>query len=515
MRFTEAMHPQTVQLDTLTAKQLVECLQNIELEVFANTWGNGLGDACFQSDLSQLQAHITHTLNQPKGVVIIAGAGTSGRLALHAEKTIDRSKFPGRVAACLAGGEPAFLKAKEGVEDSSVTGMADLKVQGSGKGPRVFLGITCGLSAAYVAGALHEAMSSAYSACAILGFNPIEEASQRLLPDVNGSFRDLLFRLQEEPNGYLLNPILGPEPLTGSTRLKGGTATKIILDLLLSQVPIATGMQYYQNVLASARGLDTGLDEHVTRAGDALNQGGSLIYLTHGRAGLMALLDASECPPTFGANPSQVRAFIGHPISKAFANMAMDQQLWAAYAKQAKGTDAVFWIEERAAMPAPFQALISQKNALPFSHSERTRNLLSSAPATLQEGLLDLLIKRQLNTLSTAAFVLAGKVWGNRMIDLGISNRKLFQRACRIIAQIGNVDEKDAKTALIATILHGSAIGCVSSQEALIAAALKRPKLVPLTLLCLVAGLNQDEAEKMLERYPKVKIGLKLAMEKS
>ena len=92
------------------------------------------------------------------------------------------------------------------------------------------IGVTCGLSARYVEGFIRTARAAPHLLCsAIVGFNPASASKIEL------------FQEGGPPDTYLLNPAIGPEALTGSVRLKCGTATLAILFALLSDGGARTG----------------------------------------------------------------------------------------------------------------------------------------------------------------------------------------------------------------------------------------------------------------------------------
>ena len=73
----------------------------------------------------------------------------------------------------------------------------------------------------------------------LVGFNPVNRARNAVLEGWGKTFREVAIALEElsqkQPHQYfIINPVVGPEPITGSTRMKGGTATKIILDTLFA-----------------------------------------------------------------------------------------------------------------------------------------------------------------------------------------------------------------------------------------------------------------------------------------
>lgn len=148
------------------------------------------------------------------GRLIYSGAGTSGRLGiLDASECPPTFKSPPDwVVGLIAGGHSAILKAVEGAEDSTEQGrgdVADLEVCEAD----VVVGIAASGRTPYVWGTLHEA-AQRKAVTALITFNPYLEIPQSSRPD------------------YLVAVDAGPEILTGSTRLKAGTATKMILNMI-------------------------------------------------------------------------------------------------------------------------------------------------------------------------------------------------------------------------------------------------------------------------------------------
>jgi N-acetylmuramic acid 6-phosphate etherase len=148
------------------------------------------------------------------GRLFYAGAGTSGRLGV-----LDASECPptfsmaaDRVQGIIAGGREALWKSIEGAEDDQGKGVAAIRARRIG--PKdVVAGITASGTTPFVWGALAEAKRRGATTI-LLCFNPYLRIPRRLRPSV------------------VIAPDLGPEVLTGSTRLKAGTATKLILNLI-------------------------------------------------------------------------------------------------------------------------------------------------------------------------------------------------------------------------------------------------------------------------------------------
>ena len=155
------------------------------------------------------------------GRLFYVGAGTSGRLGV-----VDASECPptfgvadGRVLGLIAGGDSAIRKAVEGAEDDAEQGWKDLESHEIGKLDAV-VGIAASGRTPYVVGALVEARSKGIlTGCVTC--NPGTEVSRSC--------------------DFPIEAITGPEFVTGSTRLKAGTATKLILNMITTVTMIQLG----------------------------------------------------------------------------------------------------------------------------------------------------------------------------------------------------------------------------------------------------------------------------------
>lgn len=170
------------------------------------------------SAVAQAKGQIVHVIEQSKstlengGRIIYTGAGTSGRLGM-----LDAVECPptfgvdhNTVIGVMAGGENAFVRAREGAEDSCRQGAGDLQEIGLSSRDMV-IGIAASGRTPYVLGALEYAMNLGCATAAIVcnAGSPIAG----MCPDT-------------------IELLPGPEVLTGSTRLKAGTATKMVLNMI-------------------------------------------------------------------------------------------------------------------------------------------------------------------------------------------------------------------------------------------------------------------------------------------
>ena len=490
-RVTEQSNPLTVHLDELNSEEIIRQISAADHEVFGSaTWGSGLFDPTFLERLQSLRHQVKWVLQQRSGIVILSGAGTSGRLAVHAAHLLRAHFHTTRVFGLIAGGLQALVQAKERAEDLPTQGLLDLNRVLNDKEPFVFIGVSCGFSAAYVGAQLERAMNLPQGTTVALGFNPIAAASQRPLGD--HSFYDILKKLAQRPNGLILNPILGPEPIQGSTRMKGGTATKIILDLLTCDLDLKQSIRGYQN-LHERFSESPHWTSLVEAAGHTLTQGGSLFYLPSHEAGFAAFLDAAECPPTFGAKPHQVQTI----ASEAFQTQFPEHKRFET--PIIKEPHVVFGIGSQAPREQLPKALI----ASPYHELGMVPGLWTSALEPLQARFKELWWKWTLNTLSTGAFIRAGKVYGNRMIDLKISNLKLWERATGIVADLAKVPASQAEKNL--KLVVGGSTETEQTPEALIPRAVRTEFVVAKAVLTASKHVSPTEAHHLLTRFPRLK----------
>ncbi|MGL5343972.1 MAG: N-acetylmuramic acid 6-phosphate etherase [Plesiomonas sp.] len=181
---------------------------------------------------------------QQGGRLIYMGAGTSGRLGI-----LDASECPptygvphGMVIGLIAGGESAILKAVEGAEDDAQLGADDLRnLQLTAKD--VVVGIAASGRTPYVLGGLAYARATGCATAAV-SCNP-----DSLIADAAD---------------IAISPVVGPEALTGSTRMKAGTAQKLVLNMLTTGAMVKLG-KAYQNLMVDVKATNEKLVDRACR----------------------------------------------------------------------------------------------------------------------------------------------------------------------------------------------------------------------------------------------------------
>ncbi|RYC42673.1 N-acetylmuramic acid 6-phosphate etherase [Pectobacterium zantedeschiae] len=181
---------------------------------------------------------------QAGGRLIYLGAGTSGRLGV-----LDASECPptfgvphGLVIGLIAGGPGALLKAVEGAEDDPALGAADLKAL-SLTATDMVIGLAASGRTPYVIGALRYAREVGCRTAAI-SCNPHSPIAQEAQ--------------------IAISPVVGPEALTGSTRLKSGTAQKLVLNMISTGVMVKLG-KVYQNLMVDVKATNVKLLDRACR----------------------------------------------------------------------------------------------------------------------------------------------------------------------------------------------------------------------------------------------------------
>lgn len=218
---------------------------------------------------------------------------------------------------------------------------------------------------------------------------------------------------------------------------------------------------------------------------ERMARGGRLIYIGAGTAGRLAVTDASECPPTFGTDPSVVIGIVAggdQAIRSAVEGAEDDEEAGRRDLRHQHLTDVDVVVGISASGRTPYVcAAVDLANQLGAHTIGLTCNRGSriGAQATtaievvvgpelvagstrLKAGTAQKLV---LNMLSTLAMVRLGKTYGNIMVDLQVTNEKLLARAERTVMSITGVTAEEASVALGAT--HGSvkeAILAISNQ---------------------------------------------------
>lgn len=233
---SEGRNLDTLDIDTLPTLAILEKINQEDHKVAGAVY-DALSDIALGVDA------IVSSFNQG-GRLIYMGAGTSGRLGiLDAVECMPTFSVPeGMVIGLIAGGENAVIHAVEGAEDDRDKGVADLKALNFSH-KDVLVGIAASGRTPYVAAGLEYAKQCNAQTIA-LSCNP---------NSVIGQIADIDICAQ-----------VGPEVLTGSTRLKSGTAQKLILNMLSTASMIRIG-KTYQNLMVDVKASNQKLHARAVR----------------------------------------------------------------------------------------------------------------------------------------------------------------------------------------------------------------------------------------------------------
>ena len=200
----------------------------------------------------------------------------------------------------------------------------------------------------------------------------------------------------------------------------------------------------------------------------ALGNGGRLFYVGAGTSGRLGVLDAAECPPTFCTSPELVQGIIAGGAGALVRSSedledSPDDGAKAITHAQVTNLDVVVGITAGGTTPYVHGALAEARRVGAYTI------LIACVPAQQVSSAVDLDIrlivgpeilagstrlkagtvtKMALNILSTGVMVRLGKVYGNRMVDVAVTNRKLHDRALRIIQDLTELGREEAKELL-------------------------------------------------------------------
>ena len=199
-----------------------------------------------------------------------------------------------------------------------------------------------------------------------------------------------------------------------------------------------------------------------------LRKGGRLLYCGAGTSGRLGVLDAAECPPTYGVDPGLVVALIAGGESafiRAIEGAEDNRQLGAddLKAHNFSANDALVGIAASGRTPyvigamdyarsvgAPVMALTCCSNSEMSEHADITMAPIPgpevvTGSSRMKSGTCQKLV---LNLLSTCVMIKMGKVYGNLMVDVKATNEKLVHRAVSIVRSAAGADENEARQAL-------------------------------------------------------------------
>ncbi len=233
---TEASHPDSGHLDELGTLEILTVMNKADADI----------PAAVAREIPRIGRAVDAILGAVERgrSLFYIGAGTSGRLGIldAAECPPTFNVPPELVRGIIAGGPNALLKSSEGSEDDPDAGARDLVQSGFGRGD-VVIGIAASGRTPYVLGAVTKARELGAITCGI-----------SCVPDAE------LSRAVDFP----IEPVPGPEILTGSTRLRAGTATKLVLNMISTALMVRLG-HVYGNLMVNVQPTNRKLEDRARR----------------------------------------------------------------------------------------------------------------------------------------------------------------------------------------------------------------------------------------------------------
>ncbi|KAI8495955.1 hypothetical protein Bbelb_263710 [Branchiostoma belcheri] len=507
--FTERSNPLTQNIDVADCKGIVDILHSCDEEMLAGSFQfPGLQDDSTVRTILGAVDHIAAIMQEPEDhLVVMSGCGTSGRMAFLAATTCNRLLIQsGRKACCvylIAGGDRALLTSQEAPEDDPLLGASELQ------------------QAPYVAGQLDYCLQHLETFTPLLmGFNPVQLARDHGIEKWDKTVKDVVVEMEQatkDNKAFILNPVVGPEPITGSTRMKGGSATKILLDTILllaaqktvdqcaiNEHTVRTFLGAYSQCVESVYSKADDISCLVSNA-DPTDVRGFV------RGGYDTLNNAAGCLDNLGPlyrlswknfcddilgrfNSSDSAIFLLSSPDKLGDCTELAEQLKKtgghvmAVLYNFQPTDAKVMVSFSAVFP---QSVLLQMPPVPATGGSTA--LRAAACRRLGEFALKLVC----NSVSTGAHIMVGKVFQNFMVDVQVSQ----DTATRAI--LSALYDTDDVTSLADINV---------SQH--VERGTKQGKVVPVALLCAALQLSPSQARQQLMVTPVIRHAISASINK-
>ncbi|MBD2187457.1 N-acetylmuramic acid 6-phosphate etherase [Pseudanabaena mucicola] len=233
----------------------------------------------------------------------------------------------------------------------------------------------------------------------------------------------------------------------------------------------------------------------ITTVAEAIAKGGRLFYVGAGTSGRLGVLDAAECPPTFCSDPELIQGILAGGMNAMVRSSEAledneDDGASVIAEKNICDRDVVFGITAGGTTPYVHGALKEAKQRgattiffccvppeqFPIQYDIEIRPLVGAeilaGSTRLKAGTATKLV---LNTISTGVMVQLGKVYGNRMIDVSVTNSKLEDRAIRILRDLTAISREEASDLLwrsgkrvkLALLMHWQNIDATTAEQLL------------------------------------------------
>ncbi len=485
---TEQRNPATNNFDQLSIGDAIRTMRHVEGEILYGCDG-ATGLISVAEEISALADRIVDDIRGGRiNRLCLSGSGTSGRLCYITSVLCQQIFGTEVVQYNINGGLSAFVKSRVGIEDSFTKGTEEIARLSEDECSSALIAISCGLSAPYVAGQLGSAVERLRGPVVAMGFNPRYMARREVRARDHISFSQTLDACSAYPHFSVLDPVVGPEAIAGSVRLKAGSGTLITLFTLAACVHRKLSSEtfdsrlYVRQLLSDAvEAIDLFyewnselMEEILSHSIASVRAGSSVHLLSDSAYGLLLVADCAECPPTFGARYDE---FIGYCPISAFG-LGHDARIDRTVGEPIPVRDG-YGTNFDSSSDEGMRLKIGQSTSLwsDIRRSERLHLALSKAPGSprIASNLVARMasmksqdfgefynfvqMKAFLNAVSTVTFSLTGKVYKNVMVDLRISNAKLFDRSVLIVSELCGKSMSEARTAILQSMYRSRDIG--------------------------------------------------------
>ncbi|KAM4694062.1 glucokinase regulatory protein isoform 1-T2 [Discoglossus pictus] len=574
---TEKSNPITRELDKADPNQLVQLLRDCDAEIFQEEDDTILNYKRLYSQstlktVENIAKKVQEILKNPDdGLIVLSGCGASGRLALLLSNSFNSLLKGLHKTPCysyiISGGDRTIVTSQEAYEDNPLLGSEELEKVCEGKKKVVFIGISCGFSAPFIAGQLDFCTRNLDIFVPVLvGFNPVSMARNDTIEGWHSTFRqvaDRMQNLQDTQRAFILNPAVGPEGICGSSRMKGGSATKILLETLFlvahkaeSNVEVTEKclleiLRTYERAHKVTYSQSKKMAALMKQTATSLQKKGHLYILGWGTLGFIGIMDAADCVSSFQADWRDVRGFISGgyqtmenkegDLTSNGPEFAVSHEdfVKSVYPTLSESDTAlfIFTLDDELNEVEKLVTLVKEKtsNVHAISHATAGQYLPNSIKkiipsiigvtwpilfleyegAFIQKFQRELSTKWILNTISSGAQVLKGKVYKNFMVDFQISNSQHFHRAVSVLQRLTGHSKNRCTEALLQSIYEEQSISDQIKNEEIskhLESAAKKQKVLPAAIISLLRNCTIQESRSRLETSATIRAAIEASI---
>lgn len=574
---SEKSNPITRELDKADPNTLVQLLRDCDAEIFQEEDETIINYQRLYSEsilktVTVIAKKVQQIIENPDdGLIVLSGCGTSGRVALLLANSFNRLMSGLHQKPCytyiIAGGDRSIVTAQEAPEDNPARGQEELQRVCEGKKKVVFIGISCSLSAPFIAGQLDFCMKNLEVFLPVLvGFNPVSMARNERIDGWDSTFRQVaeqMQNLQDTQRAFVLNPAVGPEGLCGSSRMKGGSASKILLETLflvahkassrveLTEKCLLEILRTYERAHKVTYAHSKKIAALLKQSATSLQKKGHLYILGWGTLGLVGIMDAVECGPSYNADWRDVRGFINggyHTLENQEGELTTlgaefaisHEDFRKSVLPSVSETDTIvflFTLDDDITEVEKLMELVKEKTSSihAICHATAGQYLPNSTKkvipspivitwpilfleyegAFIQKFQRELSSKWILDTVTSGAHVLKGKIYRNFIVDFAICNSKHFKRAVCVLQRLTGHPQTRCTETLLQSIYGEQTLteqmrNAETSQH--IRAAASRDMVLPAAIVSLLRNCSVAEARTRLEASESIRAAIESSL---